>query len=364
MPRKDPYTFHKSALAPLLSNPDENHVAETSKKISAETQSDFTRFLVEQDLAPLWDELISKNQSPITFTPQNRDHLHRIRLETMANYLLQKRRLLEAREILDNASIPHFIFKGAHTREIYWDDAALRPADDIDILVEPETNIDAIRAFQKHGYTFQGTPENISHECTLFHGNTCIDLHWHIFRPGRTRIENLSSYLMTHLRKDYGGHWGPSESGDLMLMLVHPVFTKYSNTSQARLVRLIELEKLINSGRVSERHIEELLALVGLKTAGWLTLTWLNMLTADNALIINLANALQPSWLKRKYLRAWLENDMARQLKHPACIQLSYTLPAHDHMMDAFLASRDIRRHRSSGQANLESMARKVFAKH
>jgi hypothetical protein len=35
-------------------------------------------------------------------------------------------------------------------------------------------------------------------------------------------------------RQDFGSHWGMSDEGSLFMMLVHPVFTKYSTTPKQR----------------------------------------------------------------------------------------------------------------------------------
>ena len=44
--------------------------------------------------------------------------------------------------ILDDAGVDHVVTKGCHTREVYYEKPALRPAEDIDILISPRDKRD------------------------------------------------------------------------------------------------------------------------------------------------------------------------------------------------------------------------------
>ncbi len=312
----------------------------------------FAHFLCEQGLAPLWDEQLERHGQRPRLSEEFRAAIHHNRLQVTGAYLLHRHNLAKIKEILEAAGIAHVVTKGSHTRELYYDTPALRPALDIDIMVKPEDRLEAIRAFQAGGFSFHGLPETISHECGLIKGNTCIDLHWDIMRPGRTREPMVDALLNS--RVDYGSHWGPGHGETLFLMLVHPVFTKYSTTPYARLVRLVDLAQLLHRHPGSVERAVPLLRAAGLATAGWITSTWLELLAPGSGAGV-LAGSLAPGRLRRSYLRHWLTHNLStRLLGKPLLIQLGFTLPAHDTLRDAARAALQARRH---GQAAVTTLA-------
>jgi len=306
-----PYPFHKIALRPLLPDATPQDLQTSVMAGTSQGEAEFTAFLFQQGLAPLWDECIEQHGNN---TPQKfRDALHQARLHATGGYLIQHNRLREIKNILDEATVPHVVMKGAHTRELYYHTPALRPALDIDVLVSTQNKIAAIKAFRKHGYGFHGVAENISHEASLIQGKTSIDLHWDILRPGRTRCPMANTLLDT--RQDFGSHWGMSVEATLFMMLVHPVFTKYSTTAHATLVRLLDIAYLLDKEEINWTLLIGWLEQAGLKTAAWVTLTWAQMLTEIKP-PNEAATLLKPGKLKQRYLRQWLNLPKAHLMSH------------------------------------------------
>ncbi len=364
----DRYLLHRAALAPLLPGANERSLEqslEDSLEYSgnlAQSSGDmpFARFLCAQGLAPLWDERLEHASQAARLSPDFRNLVHQQRLQATGDYLLQRHNLDSIKHILEEAGLAHVVTKGSHTREVYYDTPALRPAVDIDILVEPANKIAAIKAFQARGFTFHGLAQNISHECSLLKGNTCIDLHWDILRPGRTREPMVEALLAR--RVDYGSHWGLGHGASLFLMLVHPVFTKYSTTPYASLVRLVDLAQLLHRHPDSVDDALPLLHTAGLSTAGWITMTWLDLLT-DSPRVRALAEKIAPGRLRRKYLHTWLANNLStRLLGSPGLIQLGFTLPAHDTFGDALRATRQARRHGQQADTTLAAIQKQVLS--
>ena len=127
----------------------------------------FTRFLLEQRLGPLWDECIESLVGELACQDELKSALHESRLHSTGDYLLQRHNLTLIKKTLDDAGIQHVVTKGGHVREVYYDEPALRPAQDIDVLIHPDDNVAAIRAFQGVGFEFHGVNENIAQDCSL-----------------------------------------------------------------------------------------------------------------------------------------------------------------------------------------------------
>jgi hypothetical protein len=165
---------------------------------------------------------------------------------------------------------------------------------------------------------------------------------------------------LLHNRTDYGSHWGMSHGATLFLMLVHPVFRKYSTTPHASLVRLMDIAYLLDQHPESTDEARHLLQISGLTTAGWITTTWLHMLTG-NSKARALADTLRPGKLKQKYLYNWLTtNRTTRLLDKPLWIQLGFTLPAHDTWADAIRTLQQAKRCKREARSTLANMQKQV----
>ena len=109
--------------------------------------------------------------------------------------LEREHQLAEALDALHGALVKTAPIKGAsHIRTIN-DDPALRPMDDLDILVPREMFGRAVRSLESIGYTVAGKRHGLSsahHVLTLSPPSPwagCIDLHRSITQPYRSRID-------------------------------------------------------------------------------------------------------------------------------------------------------------------------------
>lgn len=329
---QDLLRLQRASLQPLLQRA---HFELPLALIRSGGESRLLQFLQQQGLAPLWSQTLEGQPNP-GFSDQFLTGLHQARLQATGNYLLQRHRLQDVRSILDAEDIAHVTYKGAAFREQYYAEPALRPAVDIDVLVNEKNRERAISAFHKAGYSFYGSAKDIDHEASLTRGKCSIDLHWDILRPGRTRQAMAQSLVAT--RRDSESHWAMSAEASLFLMLVHPVFVRYTTTPQASLIRVVDLTKLLAKKSLVWKQTFALLEQAGLKTAAWITLRWLQLLTDGNEEKARMKQ-LAPGKLRQKYLNWWLEKNLAtRLLKWPNLVQVGFTLAAHDKPGDALRA--------------------------
>jgi len=350
----DAYPFHRIALLPLLPGASEVDLTRACEHVARASEQAFAEFLIQQGLAPMWDKLLESSDAGRTLGAEVRDTLRTARIHATASYLIQRHNLTLISEVFEKAGIQHAIYKGAHIRERLYEEPALRPAADIDILVSEGDKAAAIRAFKESGFELYAEKSNISHEVTLSRGNTHIDLHWDILRPGRTRIPMTELVLET--RKDYGRQWGTGNETTLFIALVHQVFVSYSTTPQALLIRMLDLAKLLEEKKMNWDEVLELLDAAGLKVAAWVTLHWYQLVTGLTPPAV-LLSAIKPGKLRRKYLSFWLEkNYSSRFMANPYYIQAGFTLPVHDKWGDAIRASRSAITLRQSQSADLEQL--------
>ncbi|MBL4782699.1 MAG: nucleotidyltransferase family protein [Porticoccaceae bacterium] len=352
--RKNPYLFHHIALSPLLARAEGNKASNRGPEQQTFDEKAFQIFVQQQGLAPMWDEMLRQSNTPFTFSNDFSKALHQARLQSAGLYLAQKEALNSTNEILGTKNIVHVVYKGAHHREQYYTEPSLRPALDIDILIDEKDKFSAIKAFRREGFDLVARAKDISHEVGLKKGAIAIDLHWDILRPGRTKIPITRELLKT--RKNYDNYWGMNDESSLFVMLVHPVFAKYGTAPQARLMRLIDLTLLLEQRNIQWQEVLQLLAITGLKTAAWLTLKWLEKLTGIKP-AANITEALKPGVFRQQYFNYWLDKNLATSLlKHPKLIQLGFTLPAHDRLSGAVQAVRRARKLKRSQQSELTNL--------
>jgi len=332
----DAYSLHRTALRPLLPYADEEYLLESCEQIVEIGESRFMNFLQQQGLSPMWSKALRSASNTTLVSDIFIETLHQSRIQATGNYMLQSQGLKIIKSTLDDENINHVIFKGCHIRESNYDEPAIRPACDIDVLISPEDQIKAIQALVNAGYQVVPDPENISHEISLVKGGISIDLHWDIMRPGRTRIPMTEILLKT--RKEFSTHWGLNNDASLFLMLVHPVFTKYSTTPHSTLIRIVDLAHWIETKKPDWVQIDGWLEDAGVRTAAWITLEWLRQLT-QIAPPASFMKCIQPGRLRTKYLRYWItKNISSRFINFPFLIQTAFTLPAHDNLSDAIQA--------------------------
>lgn len=348
----DRFALHRSALEPLLE-------ADTSaregilKRLRANLDPEgFASFLLEQGLAPSWYALL--NHSEVRFGETFITGLRTEALSATANYLLQRQAIDSLRKALDGAGIAHVIFKGVHVRELVHSTPALRGAGDIDLLVTAADRFAALRAFRALGYELIADASTVSHEASLVNGNVCVDLHWDILRPGRTRVPLAGEIIGNCI--DFGSHWGPDDNIALFLMQVHPVITKYCNAPYAGIVRVLDMVLWLEKRDVDWKAQHELLDRSGMKTAAWIMWEWVRLVTG----IVppeEFLRLIAPGALRQAYLRNWLAGNYSGRLQRwRLLIQLGFTLPAHDRPGDVARATMTALRARRTARQDLAGL--------
>jgi hypothetical protein len=262
-----------------------------------------------------------------------------------------------AKETLTKAGLNHVWIKGAALREQLYAEPFRRPADDIDLLIAPGDRDAAIDALTRAGFRHTPKPANLTHETNLHLGGACLDLHWALMRPARLRTDPVAAFLAD--RQPIANGWAPPDALHPVLLLTHPVFTKYATTPQARLIRAVDLVHLLHGTPRDQPSLptrsppdwEAVMAWlerIGLKTAAWITLLWLEAVTGRQPCPDAILAALAPGPLRRRWLALWLERDLPSRLAgHPWLIQLGLTLPAQDGLGDAWRLLRDRARERA-----------------
>ena len=331
--RKDPFRLHRLALAPFLDSDQPVDFPSLLTEAEEDGINNFLQFLIFNGLAPLWHEALinygQQNKVDSIFT----EKLYQVRLTAEASYLMQKKTLLRVNDTLTSAGIKYAVFKGAHIRELVYENPALRPCTDIDVLVSKQNRDAAINSLKNIGLDYKPMSKNISHEATLIDGTVNVDLHWHIMRPGRMRIE-MTELLLNNSKK-LEGFVGLSDTASLYVMLVHPVFTKYATAPQSTLIRLVDISRWIKIRQIDWGSVYFLLEQAGNCTAAWIMLEWLKILTQVKP-PEPFIERIYPGRLRSNYMKHWIINDLSsRYLNHPIITQVAFTLPAHDKFSDA-----------------------------
>lgn len=343
---------HRLALQPAAAAPIN---PEALRAALAEGGTAFLEFVVAQDLGPLWHRTPQSHGLRESLPPASVAVLRAARMSAALGYLAQRAALEKLDALFGAEGIPYVAMKGAHVRECVYPDPALRPASDIDLLIAPTDRRRAARVLIDAGFTVHADPATISHEATFSQGLVDIGLHWHMLRPGRTRVE-LTGELLAR-RQRVNGLWGLSDADTLFLMLTHPAFAKYVCSPNMGLARVADFLLWINQRPVDWPGVLRLLGRAGLRTAAWTLLTWFRMVApADaHATLDGWIESVRPGRLRVAYLRQWLARDLpTRWLDRPWLIQLGFTLPLHDRPGDVLHALAGLRRARRSRARDID----------
>lgn len=325
MLKPDPYKLQRIALLPT------DDLRPVLPGLSATEQEQLLDLIRNQGLQFFWLEALC-TLPDLSFASAWRERLKMQCIWDTARYLIQKQKLIELDRLFEREQIPYVVFKGAHIREVVYADPAFRPAADIDLLVSPQEKIRAVQVLCNNGYTLSPDLTNISHEVSLTGGKVHLDLHWHIMRPGRTRIELTDLLLQTRQRCAF--FWAPDNDMALLVMLAHPVFTKYSTAPQSSIVRLADLRAWLSTQTTDWQRLLHLLENTGMKTAAWITATILADL-AGSHLPASLYEAIRPAQPKQFLLQKWLDlNLSAKFANYPILPKYIFTLLAHDRLSD------------------------------
>jgi len=321
------------ALAPFLESEQPVDFPSLLSEANKEGNNDFLQFLIFNGMAPLWhDAIINKHQEnviDINFL----EKLRQVRLTAEANYLMQKKTLQKVHEVLTSAGIEYAVFKGAHIRELVYGNPALRPCTDIDVLVSKINRDEAIHALKNIGMEYKPEAKNISHEATLIDGPVQVDLHWHIMRPSRMRVDMTVSLLENTILNN--GFLGLRDEASMFVMLVHPAFTKHVCNPYATLVRIVDLVHWIQIRSVNWEELFERCEVAGVKTAAWATIYWVYLLTEEKTLATFLYR-MAPNSFQRKYLEFWINNNLPSKLVTTNnLVRLLFSLAIHDSFNDS-----------------------------
>lgn len=303
-----------------------------------------------EGLAPLWADRLTRQGPPLRQMPQAQWPRIELR-DARARYLLQRALTERVSRILDCDGISHAIIKGASLRERYYPEPHLRPTADIDLWVGPEHRDAALRALCKAGLRPGITAATVSHECTLTDHRVDFDLHWHPLRPGRAAhagVERLRSDLVVEDGLPLLGR-----EAELALLLIHPAIAKHVNGREARLIRVIDLDRALRAEGIDWDHTLRLIRDCGLATAAWATLHWLRALM-DTPVPADFVRALEPAPWRRAYLGLWIDHRLtARLARVPGLVQGAFSLMLQDRPGDAVRALRTLARCRREAPGTL-----------
>ncbi len=300
-------------------------------KLSLSDQEQLLEMIVEQGLQFFWlDALKLFREHQFYLLSQKK--LKNSCLQSTTRYLIQKKTIMEIDSLLSQADLAYVFFKGAQIREAVYQNPAYRPSIDIDLLVSPEDKDDVLHVMVEAGFTLHFDPDNVSHEVNMAKEGVLVDVHWDVMRPGRTRLNMVQELLMARQRQDF--FWGLDTEAALFVMLVHPVFTKYSTAPQSAMVRLIDICNWLTHREIDWERLVGFLEKSGMKTASWITLSVLKNLTGQS-FPEKFHETVIPAPLKKQMLNYWLSRNLSsRFVNFPLFSKYIFTLLAHDSSRD------------------------------
>ena len=257
-----------------------------------------------------------------------RAEFDRQRQANTAIALAQSQLAKEASLALEAAGIRHAFVKGIHLRYSIYQHPSHRPSDDIDLVVAAADQNQAIAALQGAGFT-RHRKANETHETTLHKGGSTVDLHWRMFRPGRSRQDFVPRLLESRLVER-----GLPVCDDLHTSLLLTVGPAIGDYVTARLIRAVDLDRWIRAGRAPWQPFVQVVHQAGLGVAAWAMLTWTRSLLFTPVPDVHLRR-LQPSRLGAAYLRGWIALDPAWVYhRWPLLARAGFSLALHDSWRD------------------------------
>jgi len=354
----DRFLWHRLALKPCLGRLSKTESGELLAQIEDIGPQDFFSFLRRNSLEQLWREYLASmdlQDLPGQFEPWLA-MLREQALPMAAQQLKERKYLGVIHRLFEAQNIPYFIFKGANFRYTLYQNQTLRSSCDIDVFVPQAQKLQAVKSLLNEGFKLLVKPENVSHEVSLFKEGVGIDLHWHLLRPGRTRID-LGDFLFANREKFADGFWGLNHKASLLVMLVHPAFAKHLASPDSMLIHMVDLHRLLNISPEDWRTVTEILKESGTRTAAWASMRVLFNYTANNAGLEparDMVSSIEPGKLHRQYIDYWINNDLIRRLwKHPLLIRAGFSLALQDNLKDVYHALRSLRQAHSEEEGLL-----------
>ena len=349
-----PYRQHRrNALLAALPRPTPEDASERLTDILLRSEPAFPQFLIDSGLASIWHDRLTDPAHVEQLLPGLMEQLRAKRFGDAALYAVQRSCLTQVDVLFSNAGIAYAVIKGAHVRELVYEDPAVRPASDIDVLVAPSDRLAAARALIGAGFVMGADTANISHEATFSQGPAHIDLHWDILRPGRTRIGMAAPMLARRVKtKDF---FTLQDDDAVFLMLVHPAFAKYVSSPHAALTSVADFLCWTATRDVDWTGVSERLKSAGVTTSAWTVLSWWAMLIGKELPNVppGFIDRLRPGRLRSFYLRQWIARDLpSRWIDQGLLIQAGFTLFLHDRPSDAVRAIAGLARARVNADAD------------
>lgn len=166
---------------------------EVAGKLSAAGKEEWQQLLdlaQEHDMAPLLYSRLKPFFTHYKIPPEVQEQLRSSYFETGARNTLFYSRLSEILEALSKADIPVIVLKGAYLAEKVYEDIALRPMQDIDLLLKKNDLDKGKNVLINLGYSpvkpiyteFETTHHH--HISELIKGSLAVELHWNISSPG------------------------------------------------------------------------------------------------------------------------------------------------------------------------------------
>lgn len=316
--------------------------------------------LTRQGLAALWYQKM--NEYPeLGYSSSFAESINKHTMGVAALHAAQQKVLSDVDAIFTRDEIPYVVIKGINNACTLYPKPYLRPCTDIDVLVPVSQQAPAIRLLHSHGFSIEADQNTISHEVMAIKNTVTIDLHWHLLRPGRLRID-VTDWLLGQSRR-LNSFNGISETASLFIMLVHPVFTKYLNSPVSILVHMMDIHRLLSSGKIEEEILGEVLGDTGSRTAAWLSLYWYHWLSGNEE-VAGFINAIKPGAVHRCYLESWIKNAwISRFWQHRWLVKSAFGIALQDSLSDAFKAFRTLRQQKQDSDRQLDAIKLAVAGK-
>ncbi len=250
-----------------------------------------------------------------------------------ARGLQQEAMLRKTSAALGGQGVRHAFYKAAHLRHIVYPVRAHRPAADVDVLIDAAKLQAARAALLGAGFERFAKPHP-THEETYRWREGGVDLHWRPFRPGRARFEWGPRLLAA--RRELDGVPMLAVDHELLLLLLGTALGDYVT---GRLIRAVDVDRMVRQLPVDWQAIVAEAQELGLATAAWCTLAWV-MQWLNTPVPAWVVSALQPSRLRRAYLRRWVDWDPARiYARSPLVAQVGFSLALQDRPRDIVRAA-------------------------
>ncbi len=333
------WEMHSHTLSLHNASPLKSDIQSSAQWLKGVEGRERVDFLIHHGLAAWWADRL-ESQAALNKLPIDvRDALVAARRSASVIYMMHSAALAQITAAFDRENVTYAVLKGAAIREEAYALPALRTAGDIDLLISRSALAVATESLTQLGFVAQSTDS--THEITFSRGQVDIDLHWDILRPGRTRRPLVGSLLARRVRGPK--FWRLSDSDTVFMMLAHPAITKYVCSQHMGLNRVLDFLLFTQTRSIDWGNVAQRLDEAGLKTAGWCTLRWIQLLVPDAVISpVSFVTAIQPRRLRAAYLNCWIDHDLPGRLIDRASwfIQVAFTLPMHDTFSDARRAVR------------------------